>query len=146
MLRITVPQKCDESGFRSLPNARIPWATRKCYVFLILFAEDVDPNKVRVTVRRRYQWSRSGAQGLCERCPRCIKVLPQFGMRGVWLRHFFKMQVCIPPQFKVRTTQRCILVVRTEMRAVPAKIELRTRSMSHLLSSVDPVLYCDSLL
>ena len=40
----------------------------------------------------------------------------------------------------------CILVVRTEMQYVlcQRKIELRTRSMSHLLSSVDPVLYCDT--
>ena len=42
----------------------------------------------------------------------------------------------------------CISVVRTEMQHVlyQRKIELRTRSMSHLLSSVDPVLYCDSVL
>ena len=39
-------------------------------------------------------------------------------------------------------------MVRTEMQYVlyQRKIELRTRSMSHLLSSVDPVLYCDSVL
>jgi hypothetical protein len=37
-------------------------------------------------------------------------------------------------------------VVRTEMQYVlhQRRIELRTRSMSHLLSSVDPVLYCDT--
>ena len=42
----------------------------------------------------------------------------------------------------------CILVVRTEVQYVlyQRKIELRTQSMSHLLSSVDPVLYCDSVL
>jgi hypothetical protein len=40
----------------------------------------------------------------------------------------------------------CILVVRKEMQYVlyQRKIELRTRSMSHLLSSADPVLYCDT--
>ena len=38
------------------------------------------------------------------------------------------------------------MVVRTEMQYVlyQRKIALRTRSMSHLLSSVDPVLYCDT--
>ena len=79
--------------------------------FLILFAEAVDTDKVL----RRYQWSRSGGQGLCERCPRCIQVLPQFGMRG-W---FF-----IPPQFN---SKRAPLRVHTggqnedAIRAVPAK-------------------------
>ena len=68
--------------------------------FLILFAEDVDPDQVL----RRYQWSRSGGQGLCERCPRCIQVLPQFGMRGVWLCQFFTI-IFFPPQFKVSMTQ-----------------------------------------
>ena len=69
VLRITVPQKCDESGFRSLPNARIPsMGNTQVLCFLTVFAEDVDPDKVL----RRYHWSRSGGQGLCDRCPRCI--------------------------------------------------------------------------
>ena len=40
----------------------------------------------------------------------------------------------------------CILVVRTEMQYVlyQRKIELRTQSMGHLLSSVVPVLCCDT--
>ena len=46
--------------------------------FLTLFAEDVDPDKVL----RRYQWSRSGGQGLCDRCQgafsRCNCFLPHF--------------------------------------------------------------------
>ena len=73
-------------GFRSLPNARIPWATRKLCV-LILFAEDVDPVTDPDKLVRRYHWSRLGGQGLCERCQRCIQVLPQFGMRGSPIFH-----------------------------------------------------------
>ena len=68
VLRITVPQKCDESGFRSLPNARIPWAIRKWYVSSL--------SSLRTLIQARCfdvtHWSRSGGQGLCDRCPRCI--------------------------------------------------------------------------
>ena len=95
--------------------------------FLTLFAEDVDPDKVL----RRYQWSRSGGQGLCDRCPRCI----------------FAMQL-FSSAFQSEHDSGCISVVRTEMQYVlyQRKIELRTQSTNHLLSSVDPVLYCDSAL
>jgi hypothetical protein len=49
----------------------------------------------------------------------------------VCLRQFFTMQLFVPPQFKVNTTQGCILVVRTEMQYVlyQRKIELRARCM-----------------
>ena len=41
----------------------------------------------------------------------------------------------------------CILVVTTEMQYLlyQRKTELPTRSMGHLLSSVDPVLCCDTV-
>jgi hypothetical protein len=45
------------------------FANTRVLCFLILFAEDVDPDKVL----RRYQWSKSGGQGLCERCPSAFK-------------------------------------------------------------------------
>ena len=98
--------------------------------FLILCAEDVDADKVL----RCYPWSRFGGQGLCDRCPRCICC----GHTNFSRCHLF------PPHFKVSMIQGAyLLVVRTEMQYLPyqRKIELRTRSMNHLLSSVDPVLY-----
>ena len=51
----------------------------------------------------------------------------------------------IPPQFKA-PLRVDILVVRTEVQCVlyQRKIEVRTWSMSHLLSSVGSVLYCDT--
>ena len=65
---------------------------------------------------------------------------------GVFTPIFHDAIVLFLRNSKVSTTQGCILVVRTEMQYVlyQRKIELRTRSMSHLLSSVDPVLYCDT--
>jgi hypothetical protein len=62
--------------------------------------------------------------------------------------NFFTMQFFYSSAIQSEHHLGCILVVRTEMQCVlyQRKIELRTRSMSHLLSSVDPVLYCDSVL
>jgi hypothetical protein len=67
-------------------------------------------------------------------------VLPQFGMRRCVYAIF------MPPQIQSEHHLGYILVVSTEMQYVlyQRKIESRTRSMSHLLSSVDPVLYCDT--
>ena len=54
--------------------------------FLLIFAEDVDTEKV---------FSRFGDHRLCERCQRCMKVLPQFGIEG---KITFHVQLfCIPP-------------------------------------------------
>ena len=69
--------------------------------------------------------SRFLGQGLCERCQRCIQVPPQFGTRV-----FLDATFIIPPQFKVSTTQGARWWSE------------RRCNNCHLLSSVDPVLYC----
>ena len=90
-------------------------------------------------------WSRSRGQRLCERCPTFVQVLPQFGMRGRVYANF-SLANCLSSAIRTEHHSRCILVVRTEMQYVlcQRKIELRTRSVSHLLLSADPVLYCDT--
>ena len=97
--------------------------------FLILYAEDVDPDKVL----RRYHGLDFEVNGF-------VKLLPQFGMRRCVYAIFMH------PQIQSEHHLGYILVVSTEMQYVlyQRKIESRTRSMSHLLSSVDPVLYCDT--
>jgi hypothetical protein len=142
VLRITVPQKqkCDASVFAVCQMPEFPWATRKL-CFLILCAEDVDPDK---GLRRHHGLGIDlEVRGFVKGAPRCFQVLPQFGMRGCVYAIFSRCNFFIKLLHK-----GCILVVRTEMQYVlyQRKIELRTRSMSHLLSSVDPVLYCDSAL
>jgi hypothetical protein len=52
--------------------------------FLILCAEDVDPDKAL----RCYPWSRFGGQGLCERCQRCIQGSSVWHARVCCLRNF----------------------------------------------------------
>jgi hypothetical protein len=142
VLRITVPQKRDESGFRSLPNARVPWATRKCYVSSFSSLRTLIQTRcfdVTNGVDLEVKGFVKGAQGAfkCSLSLAC--------------------EVCVTPIFhdaifssaiQSEHDSWCIVVVRTEMQCVlyQPKIELRTRSMSHLLSSVDPVLYCDSVL
>ena len=130
--------------FCSLSNARIPWATRKCYVSSF--------SSLRPLIQTRcfdvtngpdleVKGFVKGAQGAFK----CSLSLPC----EVWLRQFSRCNFFIPPQFN---SKRAPLRVHIDgqngdtIRAVPRKIELRTQSMSHLLSSVDPVLYCDSAL
>ena len=107
--------------------------------FLILFAEDVDPDKVL----RRYHGLDlevggfvKGAQGAftCSLSLACGVFSPIFH------------DAIFSSAIQSEAHSDCILVVRTEMQYVlyQREIELRTRSMSHLLSSVDPVLYCDT--
>jgi len=119
VLRITVPQKCGESGFRSLPNARIPWATRKCYVSSF--------SSLRPLIQTRcfdvtngpdleVKGFVKGAQGAFK----CSLSLPC----EVWLRQFSRCNFFIPPQFN---SKRAPLRVHTggqngdAIRAVPAK-------------------------
>jgi hypothetical protein len=78
-------------------------------------------------------------------------VLPQFGMRGRVYANFSRCKLFMQIVYRLSSAirgehhSRCILVVRTEMQYVlyQRKIDLRTRSMSHLLSSVNPVMYCE---
>ena len=102
MLRRKVPMEAHTHRVSQFVKSQNPTGNTQVLCFLILFAEDVDPDKVL----RRYQWSRSGGQGVCERCPRCIQVLPQFGMRGV-VTPIFTMQFFYSSaiQFKASTTQ-----------------------------------------
>ena len=65
--------------------------TRQVLCFLVLFAEDVDPDKEL----RRYHGLDFEVKGLCERCQRCIHVLPQFGTRGVfYAERYFHDAIC----------------------------------------------------
>ena len=121
MLRITVPQKCDASVFAvcQMPKFHGQHASAMFPVVSL----------PRTLIRTRsfdvLPSSRFLGQGLCERCQRCIQVPPQFGTR-VFLDAIF----IIPPQFKVSTTQGARWWSE------------RRCNNCHLLSSVDPVLYC----
>jgi hypothetical protein len=108
--------------------------------FLILFAEDVDPDKVL----RRYQWSRSGGQGLCERYPRCIPSAPSVWHARCGYANFSRCSFLFLRNSSEHPSGYIGGQNGDAICAVPRKTELRTWSTSHLLSSVDPVLYCDT--
>ena len=67
--------------------------------FLVLFAEDFDPDKEL----RRYHGLDLEVKGFVKGV-KCIHVLPQFGVRGC-VCAIFMMQFCILQKSKVSTTQ-----------------------------------------
>ena len=78
VLRITAPQKCDASVFAvcQMPEFNGQHAS---VCFLILFAEDVAPDKVR----RRSHGLDLEVKGFVNGAKRCIQVHPQFGSEGL---------------------------------------------------------------
>ena len=64
--------------------------------FLILFVEDVDPDKVL----RLYHGLDLEVKGFVKGVNRCIQVFPQFGIAVL-----FRCNFSVPPQFQVSTTQ-----------------------------------------
>jgi hypothetical protein len=111
-VRITVLQKCDASVFTVVKCQHSMGNTQAMFY--------VSGKELRL-----YHGLDFLGEGACERCERCIQVLPQYGMRRAcdgrcWLS-FFVMQFFYSPQFKMSTTQGAYRWSGDATFAVPAK-------------------------
>ena len=99
-----------------MPNARIPWATRKLCV-LILFAEDVDPVTDPDKLVRRYHWEVKGFVKGAKGAFKCSLSLTCEG------RQFFTMQLLCSSAIQSEHHLRVHIGGQNgdAIRAVPAK-------------------------